>query len=80
MPRLEISKYVKVLGDFYDRNFTSWRTISRFSINADYEALELEAFSDTSEWFTNFENSAYTTFEEEECGNLPPEVESLSHA
>lgn len=40
MPRLDITKYVKVLGDYYERNFTSWKTITRFSINADYEAIE----------------------------------------
>jgi len=40
MPRLEVAKYVKVLGDIYDRNFKAWRTITRFSINADYEAIE----------------------------------------
>ena len=40
MPRLEVAKYVKVLGDIYDRNFEAWRTITKFSINADYEAIE----------------------------------------
>jgi hypothetical protein len=47
MPRLDITKYVKVLGDYYDRNFTAWRTITRFSINADYESIERNAFEDT---------------------------------
>jgi hypothetical protein len=44
MPRLDITKYVKVLGDYYDRNFTEWRTITKFSINADYESIEVKAF------------------------------------
>lgn len=75
MPRLDITKYVKVLGDFYDRNFKAWRTVTRFSINADYEALELSAFGDTKTWFTDFENSPYTLFSEYECGDNPPEVD-----
>ena len=57
MPRLDITKYVKVLGDYYDRNFTAWRTITRFSINADYEAIELESFQNTKLWFQDFANS-----------------------
>jgi len=57
MPRLDITKYVKVLGDYYERNFTSWKTITRFSINADYEAIEYQSFADTKEWFQDFENS-----------------------
>ena len=47
MPRLDITKYVKVLGDYYDRNFSEWRTVTKFSINADYESIEVKAFGDT---------------------------------
>lgn len=45
MPRLDITKYIKVLGDYYDRDFANWKTVTRFSINCDYEAIEKSAFT-----------------------------------
>jgi hypothetical protein len=67
MPRLDITKYVRVLGDYYDRNFTEWRTITRFSINADYEAIEVLAFQNTKDYFTNFQNSNPTSYSRSLC-------------
>jgi hypothetical protein len=62
MPRLDITKYIKVLGDYYDRNFTAWRTSTRFSINADYEAIEKEAFTKAQQWYRDFSNNNPTTY------------------
>jgi hypothetical protein len=67
MPRLDITKYVKVLGDIYDRNFTAWRTITRFSINADYEAIEYKSFADAKQWFTDFDNADPVTYKKSTC-------------
>jgi len=67
MPRIDITKYVKVLGDYYDRNFTAWRTITRFSINADYEAIERHSFNDAKQWFLNFANSNPITYTRSLC-------------
>lgn len=82
MPRLKIDKYIKVLGDFYDRNFTAWRTVSRFSINADYEAIELESFQNTLQWFEDFSNSDPSTYKMSLCAGADDNsgVTQLTHA
>jgi len=82
MPRLDITQYVKVLGDFYNRNFTAWRTITRFSINADYEALELKAFENTKQWFTDFNNADPLTFKMSLCAGANDDggTPQLTHA
>jgi len=57
MPRFDFTKYVEVLGDEHSSNFSEFRTVTRLSMRAAYEEMEIEAYEDTVKYFRDFENS-----------------------
>jgi hypothetical protein len=69
MPRIDITEHIRVLGDFYDRNFSSWRTFTTFSINADYEAIEKKAFLKTQTWYRDFSQNDPKTYSRSTCNS-----------
>ena len=72
MPRLDITKFIEVLGDYENKNYTDFRTYSRLTLRADYQKMELEAMEETIKYFRDFEASISSgdgEFEQYECAD-----------
>lgn len=70
MPRFDFTKYVEVLGDETNTNSSEFKTITRLSMRAAYEEMEIEAYDNAVQYFREFQinnggsgNGLYEKFE-----------------
>lgn len=81
VPRLDITKHIEVLGDYFDLDTDQTRTISTFEIYVDYHKLIMTAYEDVKEHFDKLGNEPNVrefedyTCEEFETDEFTPIIE-----
>lgn len=53
LPSLDITKHIKVLGDYFSENESDERTITTFRMYADYETFIKDAYYDSKSYFNS---------------------------
>lgn len=53
LPKWDITKYVTVLGDYFDQDYSKFRSYSTFRIKVNYELLEQNAYDYATRYFTD---------------------------
>jgi hypothetical protein len=61
LPRIDISSYIQVLGDFFSLNSSDPRSITSVKLFFDYDTMQINALEETLSYFNNyFNNSLYS--------------------
>lgn len=69
LPHLDITDKIEVLGDYFSDSEKDIRTITTFRMFADYEAMVMSAFKDTTKYYNKLGNNGEYTVESETCGD-----------
>lgn len=77
LPKIDISDYIYIFGDYFSLDSTEPRTITTVSLIVDYDNMQRAALNDTLLYFDNYlNNSAYST-NKYNCSSFSPFI-SLS--